>query len=186
MQAGSTTPKVQEVGSVVEDFTLPCANGGPASLSGSLAGKRGAVVMFWSGICSHCVRYDGYMNGFAARHPEIPLITIASRIGEDATVVQKSIAERGLTFPIYIDAGAVIAKAWYTQQTPRAFLISPDRTILYRGAIDNFKFPDDPQYEPYLEPAIAALLAGKPQPRGETASFGCAIQSVYYILPKSL
>ena len=186
MQAGSTTPKVQEVGSIVEDFTLPCANGRPSSLVASLEGKRGAVVMFWSGICSHCVRYDGYLNGFAARHPEIPLLTIASRIGEDAAVVQKSVADRNLTFPIYIDAGAAIAKKWFTQQTPRAFLISPDLKILYRGAIDNFKFADDPQYEPYLEPAIEALLAGKPQPRAETASFGCAIQSVYYILPKSL
>jgi len=39
---------------------------------------------------------------------------------------------------------------------------------------------------PHLEPAIDDFLTGRPVERNETASFGCAIQSVYYILPKSL
>jgi hypothetical protein len=77
-------------------------------------------------------------------------------------------------------------RQWYTQQTPRAFLIDADRNLLYRGAIDNFTFPEDSGYHAYLEPAIASFLAGKPIVRNETASFGCAIQSVYYILPKPL
>ena len=58
--------------------------------------------------------------------------------------------------------------------------------LLYRGAIDNFKFPEDSDYQAYLEPAIASFLAGQPIARQETASFGCAIQSVYYILPNPL
>ena len=57
---------------------------------------------------------------------------------------------------------------------------------LYRGAIDNFKFPEDNEYLAYLEPAIASFLAGQPIARAETASFGCAIQTVYYRLPKQL
>jgi len=58
--------------------------------------------------------------------------------------------------------------------------------LLYRGAIDNFKYPRDPEYAPYLETAISEFLAGKPVQRAETSSFGCAIQSVYYTLPKHL
>ena len=38
----------------------------------------------------------------------------------------------------------------------------------------------------YLDPAISQFLAGEPLIRTETASFGCAIRSVYYILPKAL
>jgi hypothetical protein len=60
------------------------------------------------------------------------------------------------------------------------------RTLLYRGAIDNFKYPGDPEYLAYLDPAVNSFLAGEPIARKETASFGCAIQSVYYILPKPL
>ena len=69
---------------------------------------------------------------------------------------------------------------------PRVFLLDSSRKLLYRGAIDNFKYPQDPQYDAYLEPAIAAFMAGRPVERTETASFGCAISSVYYILPKVL
>src|SRR5437588_254792 len=54
------------------------------------------------------------------------------------------------------------------------------------GAIDNFKYPMDSGYQAYLEPAITSFLASEPIARKETASFGCAIQSVYYILPKPL
>ena len=58
--------------------------------------------------------------------------------------------------------------------------------LLYRGAIDNYKYPSDPEHQPYLEPAIEDLLAGRPIGRPETASFGCPVESVYYDLPKPL
>jgi hypothetical protein len=79
-----------------------------------------------------------------------------------------------------------VARQWFTQQTPRAFLVDSQQRLLYRGAIDNFKFPEDPGYQAYLEPAIEAFLSDRPIKRTETASFGCAIQSVYYNLPKPL
>ena len=60
------------------------------------------------------------------------------------------------------------------------------RVLLYRGAIDNFKYPGDPEYVGHLETAISEFLAGQPVKRTETSSFGCAIQSVYYTLPKHL
>ena len=58
--------------------------------------------------------------------------------------------------------------------------------LLYRGAVDNYKYSDDPEFVPYLEPAIQQFLHGQPIEKQETASYGCAIQSVYYTLPKAL
>jgi thiol-disulfide isomerase/thioredoxin len=187
MSTGVAPRRSQDIGSVLDDFRLPeLASGQPLALSGALAGKRGAVVLFWSGVCSHCVRYDGYFNSFAQKHPEIVLIGVASRHGETPEMIRETMQERSLAFPITHDAGSAVARDWFTQQTPRVFLIDADRKLLYRGAIDNFKYPEDPSYEAYLEPAIAAMLAGKPVERTETASYGCAISSVYYILPKAL
>ncbi len=143
-------------------------------------------MLFWSGVCSHCVRYDAYLNSFTAHHSDLALVAAASRHGETPEQIRKTIASRGLSFPILHDSGGVVAGQWFTQQTPRAFLIDDKRTILYRGAIDNFKYPGDPQRAEYLEPAIAEYLAGRVVTRTETAGFGCAIQSVYYVLPKSL
>ena len=184
-----TTPvrEKQEIGLALTDFTLPLISGeGERSLADVLSGKRGGAIVFWSGACSHCVRYDDYLNRFSNRHPELGLVAIASRYGETADQIRAVAAERKLSFPILHDPPGAVARQWYTQQTPRVFLIDAERKLLYRGAIDNFKYPVDSEYQPYLEPAIASFLAGEPIARAETASFGCAIQSVYYILPSPL
>lgn len=181
----------------VPDFTLPAVDAGTRTLASLLepGGVRGAVVVFWSGVCSHCARYDDYLRAFPGRHPELALVAVASRQGETAADLRRVAAERRLPFPVLHDADRAVAAAWRVAQTPRAFLIAGGSDggggggggagprLLYRGAIDNFKYPEDPAYEAYLEPAIAAFLAGRPVPRAESPSFGCPVESVYYTLP---
>ena len=75
MQPERSTPHVQEIGGLADHFTLPGVNGGQIELSALLDGKKGAVVVFWSGVCSHCIRYDAYLNGFAGSHPDLALPT---------------------------------------------------------------------------------------------------------------
>jgi peroxiredoxin len=186
MQPEAHSPQAQAIGGQTADFTLPAIGGGAITLSSLIADKRGAVVVFWSSVCSHCVRYDAWLNDFTARHPELALAVIAARHGETPDQIRETIAARNLRFPILHDAAGNAARDWAAMQTPRAFLIDASRTLLYRGAIDNFKYPIDPNYAAYLEPAIAEFLAGQPVRRTETASFGCAVQSVYYTLPKHL
>ena len=183
---GTGTAFSQSLGRTVDDFALLDLGGEERRLSDFLRGKKGVVVVFWSGICSHCVRYDGYLNGFAALHPELGLVAVASRQGETPDQIRKSVAERGLCFPLLLDPVAAVAARWATQQTPRVFLIDAARVLLYRGAIDNYKYPDAPDYIAYLEPAIAEFLSGQTISRADTPSFGCAIHSIYYTLPKSL
>jgi len=176
----------QGLGAAVDDFQLATINGEKTSLEAFLNSKKGVAVVFWSGICSHCVRYDQYLNTFAGQHPELGLLAVASRQGETLDRIRASVAQRKLTFPILHDRDGFIAAQWSVQQTPRVFLLDAGRNLLYRGAIDNYKYPEDPEYVAYLEPAISEFLAGSPLTRTETASFGCAIKSVYYILPKAL
>ena len=184
MPPPSSPAPSQSLGAEVPDFRLPLVGGGELSLGGAGAGRRGTVVLFWSGVCSHCQRYDGYLNDFADRRPGIALVTVASRQGESARDLERTIAERGLRFPILHDAERRVAHAWVVEQTPRAFLLDGERRLLYRGAIDNFKYPGDPEHRPYLEAAIDDFLAGRPVARAETPSFGCAIESVYYRMPR--
>ena len=186
MPQAATAGIKQEIGAPVDDFQLTAVSGEISGLEAHLEGRKGAVVVFWSGVCSHCVRYDQYLNSFAQRHPEIALLAVASRQGETLEQIRATIAERQLRFPMLHDPGGKVAERWAVQQTPRVFLVDSNRLLLYRGAIDNFKYPDDPEHIPYLDPAISQFLAGEPLIRTETASFGCAIRSVYYILPKAL
>lgn len=176
----------QKFGEPLGDFSLPDLRGGTVTLSRALEGRKGGLVVFWSGVCTHCVRYAEYLSTFEERHPEIALLALASRHSETVEEINKAVTDQKLRFRILHDVGGRVAGDWYTRQTPRAFLMAPDRTLLYRGAIDNFKYKEDTQFIPYLETAISQFLAGGKVEKQETASFGCAIQSVYYILPRSL
>ncbi|HEX4346672.1 MAG TPA: redoxin domain-containing protein [Vicinamibacterales bacterium] len=178
----------QKIGSVLPDVALPLVApaGGAWRLHDVAKQHRGVMLIFWSSVCSHCNRYDDYLNTFAARHPGVALTGIASRQGEAVDDVRKAMEARGLTFPMLYDAGSLIANQLFTQQTPRVFLVDAAATLRYRGAIDNFKYPEDHEFEPYLEPAVESMLAGSAIARPETPSFGCAINSVYYTIPKPL
>jgi peroxiredoxin len=178
--------KVQEIGQETSDFSLADLEGSTRSLKGELAGRKAAVVLFWSCICSHCLRYDEFLKGFQDRHPDIVLLAVASRQQESVAELRRALEERRLVFPVLLDRGGRVAKEWSVEQTPKAFLIAADMSLRYRGAIDNFQFPGDPDYAAYLEPAIEDLMEGRPIAQPETASFGCAIESVYYRLQKIL
>lgn len=178
----------QRIGTVLPDFELSSVTrpGETVRLHELAARRRGAVLVFWSGVCSHCTRYDKYLNGFSERHPELALTAIASRHGESADDVRAALTARGLTSPTLYDSGSVVAGQLFTQQTPRVFLVDAGSRLVYRGAIDNYKYAEDTEYEAYLEPAIESFLAGRAVARAETPSFGCPIASVYYTIPRPL
>lgn len=170
----------QRLGAPVPDFSLPALAGGERSLSAALEGRRGAVVVFWSGVCSHCVRYDAYLGRWP--HDELALLVVASRQGEDRRQLEATVERRDLALPLLLDEERRVAHRFQVAQTPRAFLVDGARRLLYRGAIDNYRYPGEAGYEAYLEEAIADFLAGRPLRRAETASYGCPIESVYYSL----
>jgi peroxiredoxin len=186
MSTNPTDGIKQEIGVRMEGFSLASIQGEEFSLDQIVYDRKGAVIIFWSSTCSHCMRYDSYLNGFRQEYPELGIAVIASRERETLTQLRAAAAGRKLKFPILCDPGALIAKKWFAQQTPRAFFIDKDHLLRYRGAIDNYRYPQDPDYVAYLQPAITEFLAGKPVSRTESASFGCAIQSIYYNLPKAL
>jgi hypothetical protein len=176
----------QKFGEPLPDFSLRTLSGQVATLGSAIGEKKGAVIVVWSSTCSHCIRYDKYFNTFEERHPDLGLLIVSSRQGEQVDAVKRAASQRKLKFSIVHDPASQVAGQWFTRQTPRAFLLDSHGALLYRGAIDNYKYSDDPEYVPYLEPAVEQFLRGQPVEKPETASFGCAIQSVYYILPKAL
>ncbi|MGD0568472.1 MAG: redoxin domain-containing protein [Candidatus Sulfotelmatobacter sp.] len=181
--AGAT----QEFGQPLPGFSLLLLNGrDPRTLQDYLTHKMGAVIIFWSAVCAHCRRYDEYFNSFATLHSQLGFAVIASRSGETPSQMQSAARQRRLVFPVLLDQSGEVARRWHAQQTPRSYLMAPDGRLVYRGAIDNFKLPADEGYIAFLEPAIRSYLAGQPITKVETASFGCAIETAYYHLPRQL
>lgn len=175
----------QTLGGRMSGFTLPRIGGGEGSLDDLVAGRKAVAVVFWSAVCSHCRRYDAYLNELAGRD-DVALAVVASRQQETAASIRAAARERRLAFPILHDADRRLAHAWRVAQTPRVFVLDAERRLRYRGAIDNFKYPGDPERQAYLDDALAAVVAGREVPRAETPSFGCPVESVYYQMPKPL
>src|SRR5215831_5824909 len=167
----------KKIGLPVEDFGLANIDGEKVTLQAVLTGKKGAVVVFWSSICSHCSHYDGYLNGFMARHPEIGIVAVASRQRETASRLRTSAMKRRLTFPILHDPTGKVAERWFALQTPLVFLLDLNHVLLYRGAIDNRKLSRGREKAAYLETAIDEFLAARPVTRHEIANFGCTIEN---------
>jgi thiol-disulfide isomerase/thioredoxin len=174
----------QSIGCLMADFALPLLDGNSLALQSLLVRYQAVVVVFWSGLCAHCRRYDDYLNRLSERYPGLGLLAVASRQNESAQMLCAAVVERGLRFLLVHDAERAVADAWLVSQTPRVFLLDPARRLIYRGALDNFKYPADPDYVGYLNAAIEAFLAGQTPPRVDTSSFGCPVKSVYYALPK--
>lgn len=142
-------------------------------------GGHGLAVVFWSAVCSHCRRYDAYLNAWARRF-SVDLAVVGCRAGESTTNLDAAVQERALTFPLFHDAEGHVAQAWGARQTPTVYLLDAGHAVVYRGAIDDFTYPDNPGHRPYLADAAQALLDGRPVPLASTAAFGCPTQSIYY------
>ena len=89
----------QAIGDMVPNLQLPAVDGGePVSIDARLAerGRQGAVVVFWSSVCTHCVRYDAYFNRFEAAPPELALYVVATRWSETAEDIRRAVHDRQL------------------------------------------------------------------------------------------
>ena len=75
-------------------------------------GNSQGVIVVWSSTCSHCIRYDKYFNSFEERYPDLGLLIVSSRQGEELDSVKRAAAQRKLKFSIVHDpAGQVEGSA---------------------------------------------------------------------------
>ena len=169
-------PTPPAIGSTIEDFTLPDANGADRSLK-SLAGKNGTVLLFIAVQCPVSNAYNERMEKLAQDYKDkgIAVIGINSNVAEDAGAVRGHAAENKLSFPILKDPGNRIADKLGASVTPEAYFLDGKNRLLYHGRIDNSR--NAAQIEANdLRNALDAALAGKPVEKTEAKAFGCSIK----------
>jgi Redoxin len=83
--------------------------------------------------------------------------------------------EKGFVFPFLYDETQESARAYGASRTPEVFVFDAEHRLVYHGAPDSDH--RDPQAaEPYLAPALEAVLA-RTQPKvQETPPVGCTIK----------
>ncbi len=169
-------PAPPTIGSTLEDFTLPDADGKEHSLN-SLKGKNGSVLIFVAVKCPVSNAYNERMEKLAQDYQArgINVIGINSNVAETAEAIKAHAEANSLTFPILKDAGNKIADRLGATITPEVYFLDAGNKLLYRGRIDNAK--DATQVETNdLRDAIESALAGKPIAKTTASAFGCTIK----------
>ncbi len=85
---------------------------------------------------------------------------------------QKAVKEYAMTFPILMDEGGVVGKAYGAKTTPHMFVIAPDGKVAYAGAIDDDPSAGTPGKINYVDDALAAILKDEKPATAETRSYG--------------
>ncbi len=171
-------PAPPTIGTVIDDFKLPDAEGKEHSLK-SLAGAKGAVILFIATKCPVSNAYNERMEKLAQEYKAkgINFIGINSNNTEPASEVKSHAAEKGLTFTILKDDGNKIADRLGATRTPEAYALDVNMKLVYHGRIDNSQKVEGITSEDLRE-ALNEMLAGKAVTKTGGAAFGCTIKRV--------
>ena len=174
----SDLPAPPVIGTTIEDFKLPDADGAEHSLK-SLTGKNGAVLIFISVQCPVSNAYNDRMEKLAQDYKAkgVNVIGINSNSTEPAGAVKSHASEKHLTFTILKDDGNKIADRLGATRTPETYLIDAGGKLVYHGRIDNSQKTEGITSNDLRE-ALDEMLAGKPVTKTGGAAFGCTIKRV--------
>jgi peroxiredoxin len=174
----SDLPAPPAIGTVLDDFKLPDADGADHSLK-SLMGKNGAVVIFIATKCPVSNAYNDRMEKLAQDYKAkgINVIGINSNNTEPSAEVKSHAAEKHLTFAILKDDGNKIADRLGATRTPEAYVLDAGMKLVYHGRIDNSQKVEAITSNDVRE-TLDEMLAGKPISKTGGAAFGCTIKRV--------
>lgn len=171
-------PAPPAIGTMIDDFTLPDADGVSHSLA-SLKGKNGTVVIFIATKCPVSNAYNDRMEkvfeDYKARGFNV--VGINSNNTEPAAEVKSHAAEKGLKFTILKDDGNKIADRLGATRTPEAYVLDSKGKLAYHGRIDDAQKVESVTSND-LRNALDEIGAGKAVTKTGGAAFGCSIKRV--------
>ena len=141
------------------------------------------VVSFTSQGCPYSRAADPIYAGLVADYKDAGVVFLSvdadkgnspEAIAEYAT--SKNETGKKLPFAVLKDEMNVYADTMGAKRTPEIYIKDTDGKLVYHGAIDNNKKPDDPQYVNYVKNALDELLAGDPVSVPQKSAYGCGIK----------
>jgi hypothetical protein len=168
------------IGRRVSDFNLRAADGSPWSLARDGRGARAMVVLF---LGTQCPINNSYMPTVAKLYQVyqskgVIFVGINSNLQDSAVSVADHARAFGIPFPVLKDDEGTVAACFLARRVPEAFVLDGNRTVRYRGRIDDqfsrgSKRPRATRRD--LAEALDAVLSGKAVARPFSESAGCPI-----------
>ena len=187
LASASISLAAPEIGKPAPDFTLKDTSGKDVSLS-DFKGKT--VVLEWVNFgCPFVKKHYGAGNMQAlqkdAAAKGVAWLSICSSGPEkqgnfspaDAAAKCKETGWAGTAY--LIDETGKTGSAYGAKTTPEIFIVNPEGTLVYSGAIDDITSPDPGTIKcakNYVTEALGEILAGKPVSAPSTKSYGCSVK----------
>jgi peroxiredoxin len=165
------------LGDPAPDFSLPALDGTTHAVSDH-EGKP-VVVVFSCCHCPYVVAWEDRLND-AARSVDgqagfLVVNANAGYLGDSPDDMRRRAEEKGFVFPFLYDESQESARAYGASRTPEVFVFDAEHRLVYHGAPDSdHRNPE--RAEPYLLPALEAVLAGTRPQVQETPAVGCTIK----------
>lgn len=186
--AGNDTAKNRDpaeagIGRQIDPFTLRDYRGAEHSYDELTAGSKVAVVMFLGTECPLAKVYAPRLARLAEDYGSqgVTFIGINANRQDSNTEILHYCRVHQVNFPMLKDVGNEVADSFEAERTPEVFVLDADRTIRYRGAIDDqygVGVTRDHANRYYLKDAIEELLASQPVSVPLTEAPGCWIGRV--------
>jgi peroxiredoxin len=176
-----------QAGAPAPDFTLTDSNGTSHKLS-DFKGKF--VVLEWLNHgCPFVVKhYSGgnmqkLQKDYTAKDV-VWLSIVSSAPGKQGHMTPEETnttkTEKGsAATAILLDEDGTVGKLYGATATPQMFIVNPEGTLIYSGAIDSVKSTDADDIKEaknYVAQALDEALAGQPVSEPNTTPYGCSVK----------
>jgi len=183
----ASLPAAVETGSQAPDFTLTDTAGETHTLS-DYQGKY--VVLEWTNHqCPFVVKH--YSSGNMQSLQEdltgqdvVWLQVVSSAEGKQGSVTPAEgealrESQEMHSTAMLLDPSGDVGRAYDARTTPHMYLINPEGTLLYQGAIDSIRsarVSDIEKATNYVRAAYESALAGEPIESATTTPYGCSVK----------
>jgi peroxiredoxin len=185
--AAGTALAAPQVGQPAPEFTLTDSNGKAHKLS-DFKGKF--VVLEWLNHgCPFVIKHyeSGNMQKLQKKYTgkDVVWLSIASSApGKQGHMspeeTNKTRADKGSAATAVLrDEDGTVGKLYDAKVTPELYVVDPEGTLIYMGAIDDVKSTDTADVagaKNYVKQALDEAMAGKPVSEPSTSAYGCGIK----------
>jgi peroxiredoxin len=175
--------KASVVGTKVDSFRLRDYRGAESSLD-QFAAKKAVVLAFVGCECPVAKLYGPRLAKLAKDYEAkgVQFLGVNANQQDGVSQIARFAKDAGIEFPILKDVNNVLADQLGVQRTTEVLVLDAERTIRYRGRIDdqyNVGISRTKPTQSDLSTALDEMLAGKPVSKPTTPALGCFIGRVH-------